>query len=73
MPTPPARLTSKLLSIRAFTPRSQTTILPAARAGSSVPAKQRLASAGAALASLTLPAVTIGVNVGSASVVDAPT
>ena len=52
---------------RALTPRSQTTILPAALAGSSVPAKHRFASASAAAASLTLAAVTSGVSVGDAT------
>src|SRR3954462_14261748 len=73
MPTPPARLTSKLLSMRALTPRSHTTILPTAFAGSSVPAKQRLASDAAALASFTLPAVTRDVRVEREPVVEAPT
>src|ERR1043166_7188290 len=34
-PTPPASCTARLLLTRAFTPRSQTTILPATFAGSS--------------------------------------
>ena len=40
MPTPPARSTSSDLSVRALTPRSQTTILLRTLAGSSVPATQ---------------------------------
>ncbi len=59
--------------MRAFTPRSQTTILPAAFAGSRVPAKQSAASASDAEASFTLNAVASGFGVGRAGVVDAPT
>ena len=39
MPTPPASLTARLLSTRALTPRSHSTILPVTLAGSSVPMK----------------------------------
>src|SRR5262245_172705 len=73
MPTPPTRFTSKLLSIRALTPRSHKIILPAALVASSVPAKQRFASSGAALLSLALSAVMNGVSMFSGLVVDAPT
>ena len=48
MPAPPTRLTSALLSTRALTPRSQTTILLMAAVALKVPAKQRRASATAA-------------------------
>ena len=44
IPRPPFWDTSRLLSIRALTPRSQNTILPATFAGSSVPRKQRRTS-----------------------------
>ena len=52
MPTPPTRLTSKPFSIRSTTPRLQSTTLPAALAGSSVPAAQSAASVSVADASL---------------------
>ena len=61
MAAPPARLTSALLATRSLTPRSQTTTLPAALAGSSVPAKQRRASSAVAAASFTAAAVTSAV------------
>src|SRR5688500_20262080 len=73
MPTPPARLTSKLFSIRSTTPRSHWTTLPAALAGSRVPAAQSFALVSLAEASLTLSDVTSVVAVGSVGVVDAPT
>ena len=73
MPTPPARLTSKLLSMRALTPRSHTTILPVALAGSSVPAMHSFASGAAAPANFALSAVTSGLAVFSGGVVEAPT
>jgi hypothetical protein len=58
MPIPPARLTSADLSTLALTPRSQTTILPAAFAGSREFVKQRLGLVPPA--SATLAAVTSG-------------
>src|SRR5689334_10485906 len=48
MPTPPARLTSALLSTRLLTPRAHSTILPVTFAGSSVLATQAPALAGVA-------------------------
>src|SRR5690349_24631132 len=73
MPTPPARLTSKLLSMRAFTPRTQTTTFPVTLAGSRVLATQSDASPALALASLALWAVTSGLASVSDGVVEAPT
>src|SRR5215217_1305718 len=73
MPTPPARLTSKPLSMRAFTPRSHTTTLPLALAGSSVPSMHSAALVAVALASLTLVDVTRGAAVVNGPVVEAPT
>ena len=73
MPTPPARLTSKLLAIRSKTPRSHWTILPAVFAGSSVLGPQSLASESVADASLTLREVANGSAVVIDAVVDAPT
>ncbi len=61
MPTPPAFFTCRLLSTRAFPPRSQTTILPVAFAGSSVPAWQRARLAGSALGRPASLARTTGV------------
>src|SRR6478735_3366695 len=62
MPTPPARLTSALLSTRATTPRSQTTILPATLAGSSELGAHSAASVARAAAVFTSTASTIGLE-----------
>src|SRR5918995_2838638 len=76
MPLPPACWTTWLFSIRALTPRSQTTILPLTFAGSSVPGKQRATEAAGAPAAPAADERTtepvVGVVFDDAPVYDAP-
>src|SRR5262249_45799487 len=59
MPTPPACLTARPLSVRPLTPRSQATILPATLAGSRLPPrKHSCAAVGSAPEAATSPAYT---------------
>ncbi len=60
MPTPPASLTARLLSVRATTPRSQSTILPTTLAGSSEPIAHWIASMSIAVAALASSELTSG-------------
>src|SRR5918995_4213496 len=72
MPTPLASRTTNDFSMRAFTPRSQTTSLPATAAGSRVPGRQSAALFSVAPAAPEVRAATIGVSANE-PVVDEPT
>src|SRR5215211_5784759 len=72
MPTPPASRTTNDFSMRAFTPRSQTTSMPVTSAGSRVPGRHSAESSGSVPAAPDSRAATIGVD-GNVPVVDEPT
>ena len=68
MPTPPAALTARDLSVRAYVPRSHWTIFPVTFAGSSVPGAHSRTALGSAPARPTLTEATSGVFAGGSVV-----